>query len=257
MLAIWRGFDLSFIPDELRAAGRRRLRDAAGLALVSAAAALALSLATWSASDPSFTNATKAPVRNLLGPAGAAASDLLMQMFGLASLALLAPLAIWGWRLLSRRPLGREKLRAVAWVLGLAAAAGFAACVPATATWPLPTGLGGALGDAVLRIPAVFLGWPLGLGDKATVAVVMGALACAALLTAAGAVLRARTDDSDSEAVAAETGSERGAWLLGFCTHAMLSAQSRAMRLIAHVRAGLASRHDHDVRELADGAERV
>ncbi|HEY0439359.1 MAG TPA: DNA translocase FtsK, partial [Xanthobacteraceae bacterium] len=47
------------------------------------------------------------------------------------------------------------------------------------------------------------------------------------------------------------------AWLLGFCTHAMLSAQSRAMRLIAHVRAGLASRHDHDVRELADGAERV
>ncbi len=37
---------------------------------------LTLALATWSVQDPSFSHATDAPVRNLLGRAGAIAADL-------------------------------------------------------------------------------------------------------------------------------------------------------------------------------------
>ena len=44
-------------------------------------------------------------------------------------------------------------------------AAAFASCLPTTARWPLPTGLGGVIGDAMLRLPASLLGGPL-VGDE-------------------------------------------------------------------------------------------
>ncbi|KAG1651455.1 Porphobilinogen deaminase [Nymphon striatum] len=61
-----------------------------GLALVVFAIFAIISLATWNAADPSFSHATDAPVANLMGFAGAAVSDLLMQFFGLASIAVLS-----------------------------------------------------------------------------------------------------------------------------------------------------------------------
>ena len=45
----------------------------------------------------------------------------------------------------------------LAWVAGVLLAASFAACLPRTAAWPLPAGLGGVTGDALLRL-SVFLG---------------------------------------------------------------------------------------------------
>jgi S-DNA-T family DNA segregation ATPase FtsK/SpoIIIE len=162
MAELWRSFDSSYLSDELRAGLRRRARELSGLAMLAGGAALGLALATWSSRDPSLTHATNGPVRNLLGFPGASAADVLMQLLGLAAVALVIPVAIWGWRLLSRRPLGRERLRVFAWLLGFLATATFASCLPATASWPLPSGLGGVLGDALLRLPEKLLGAPLG-----------------------------------------------------------------------------------------------
>ena len=84
---------------------KRRLREVGGIALLSLAMMAALALATWSVQDPSLSHATDAPVRNLLGRPGAITADLLMQLLGLGALALLLPIAIWGYRLLGHRPL--------------------------------------------------------------------------------------------------------------------------------------------------------
>ena len=106
---------------------RRRLREVSGIALLSLAMMAALALATWSVQDPSLSHATDAPVRNLLGHPGAITADLLMQLLGLGSLALLLPIAIWGYRLLGHRPLSRERLRMLLWLFG--AVSGGGVCV--------------------------------------------------------------------------------------------------------------------------------
>ena len=98
---------LSFVSDALHDAFHRRLRELAGAGLIILAAALGLALATWSVQDPSLSHATNAPVRNMLGLGGAIVADLLTQLLGLAALALVLPVAIWGWRLASHRRLFR------------------------------------------------------------------------------------------------------------------------------------------------------
>ncbi len=119
MPAIDRGLDrLSFLPEAVRDALRRRLRELGGLALIALATLLALALATWSVQDPSLSHATNAPMRNMLGAPGAIVADLLMQLLGVAALALVLPVAIWGWRLATHRPLQRERIRLLFWLLG-------------------------------------------------------------------------------------------------------------------------------------------
>ena len=110
MAAIDRGLDsLSFLSDTVREALRRRLRELGGLALIVLATLVALALATWSVQDPSLSHATNAPVRNILGVPGATVADLLTQLFGVAALAFILPIAIWGWRLVTHRPMQRER----------------------------------------------------------------------------------------------------------------------------------------------------
>src|ERR1700732_321385 len=134
---------------------KRRLREVSGIALLSLAMMAALALATWSVQDPSLSHATDAPVRNLLGLPGAVAADLMMQLLGLGSLALLLPVAVWGYRLLGHRRLSHERLRVLLWMFGAVLSAAFVSCLPRTAHWPLPSGLGGVVGDAMLRLPVV------------------------------------------------------------------------------------------------------
>ena len=80
----------------LRRIVRRNISAILGLGLLAFAAAVAASLATWTVDDPSLSHATSAPVRNILGTGGAIAADLLMQLLGLAAIALIAPIAAWG-----------------------------------------------------------------------------------------------------------------------------------------------------------------
>src|SRR5690348_8943892 len=105
MATVYRNIESNLLPDDIAAAVQRRLREIGGLALIAVAAAIAASLATWSVNDPSFSHATSAPVRNLLGTGGAIAADLMMQLIGLAAIAVIGPMAGWGWRLLAHRPL--------------------------------------------------------------------------------------------------------------------------------------------------------
>ena len=71
MSAIDRSIDFSLWSDDLRGTIRRRLRECGGVALITIAVMMMVALATWSVLDPSLSNATNTPARNLLGSPGA------------------------------------------------------------------------------------------------------------------------------------------------------------------------------------------
>jgi S-DNA-T family DNA segregation ATPase FtsK/SpoIIIE len=229
MPAIDRGLDaLSFLSEALRDALRRRLRELGGGVLLAGSIVLALVLATWSVQDPSLSHATNTPTRNALGMPGAIAADLMMQLFGIAALALVLPLAIWGWRLVTHRALSRERLRLCVWVLGVLLAAGCASCLPRSAAWPLPAGLGGVVGDWVLALPAFLSGQALSGALRAAVALATGTGALICLAVVAGFGLRRTGSDEDSHAE-----NDEGAWIsLGGIVHGFLSFKSRLERLM-------------------------
>src|SRR5690242_21874102 len=154
MSMIERSLDgMAALTSELGAMARRRVTELCGIFLISLAMMAALALASWSVADPSLSHATDASVHNLRGWPGAVAADLMMQLVGLGALALIFPVAMWGYRLLGHRAVGRERLRVMVWPLAAVLAAAFAACLPRSTHWPLPCGLGGVIGDAILRVP--------------------------------------------------------------------------------------------------------
>jgi S-DNA-T family DNA segregation ATPase FtsK/SpoIIIE len=220
---------MAFLSGQLGAMVRRRLREVGGIALLAIAMMAGLALATWSVQDPSLSHATDAPVHNLLGLPGAIAADLLMQLLGLGALALLLPIAIWGYRLLGHRPLSRERLRMMLWLFGAVLAAAFASCLPRSAHWPLPCGLGGVIGDAVLRLPTEFLGLPMSGTYGLAAAVVLGIAALFAFAGAAGIIWRDGADDKedDDEDDAAEADSDGGWVSLGWLLHEVMSLRAR------------------------------
>jgi DNA segregation ATPase FtsK/SpoIIIE, S-DNA-T family len=149
---------IGLLPSDLRDSLQRRIQEAGGLVLLGLTLVAVLALATWSVEDPSFNHATSQPPRNLLGVPGAVLADLMMQLFGLAALAVLLPVAFWGWRLLTHRTLDREGLRLAMWAVGALGVAALLSSLPQAPRWPLPVGLGGALGDLVLRLPDLAAG---------------------------------------------------------------------------------------------------
>ena len=202
MSVIERGLDsLAGISDHFNDVVRRRMREVTGLALIALSFTGAAALGTWSVQDPSLSHATNAPVRNMIGVQGAVAADLMMQLLGLASVVLLLLVAVLGWRLVTHRPLYRERWRFLFWIATAAFAAAFASCLPRTATWPLPTGLGGVVGDALIRVPAFFFG-PIAGMTQIAIAGVTGLLAFAAFAVAAGAFWR----DPDAEEMTGSSG---------------------------------------------------
>jgi S-DNA-T family DNA segregation ATPase FtsK/SpoIIIE len=223
---------MAFVTGQLGAMLRRRLREVGGIALLSLAMMAALALATWSVQDPSLSHATDAPVRNLLGHPGAITADLLMQLLGLGALALLLPMAVWGYRLLGHRPLSRERLRMLLWLFGAVSAAAFASCLPRSAHWPLPCGLGGVVGDAVLRLPTVLFGVPMLGANRLAAAIVLGLAALVAFAGAAGIIWRDAPDDHEEDDEEAVDGEDERGWIsLGRLMHAILSFRARIARL--------------------------
>src|SRR5215203_2447557 len=151
--------------EAFRAFLKRRAAELCGLGLIGLAGVVTTALATWSVEDPSLNNATDATVRNLLGLPGAIVADLAMQLFGLASVLLLTPIAVWGWQLVRSRKVRRLHLRLALWIGGSGAATAVASALPATGRWPLPTGLGGVVGDALLGAAKTVLGVSSGAGS--------------------------------------------------------------------------------------------
>ncbi len=161
---------------------RRRAAEALGLLTLAGCVALGLALLTWSVRDPSFNQATDAKVRNLLGLPGAVIADLFMQLIGVATSAALMPIAALGVRLLSHRGVERGGLRFCLWLIGIVCAATAASLLPVTDRWPLPSGLGGIVGDAILSVPRHALG-----GNRLVLALIGLCAIGGAILTLTGA----------------------------------------------------------------------
>ncbi len=235
MSMIERSLDgMAALTSELGAMARRRVTELCGIVLISLAMMAALALASWSVADPSLSHATDAPVRNLVGWPGAVAADLMMQLLGLGALALILPVAIWGYRLLGHRTMGRERLRVLLWPVGAVLAAALASCLPRSTHWPLPCGLGGVIGDAILRVPILLFHVPLRGGNSVIAGVVLGAAAALAIAVACGLFWRDADADEDEEYEAAERNEddgERGWVSLGWLTHSLLSLRARLARL--------------------------
>ena len=235
MPAIDRSLDaLAFVSEHFRDILRRRFSELAGLALITLALLAAIALTTWSVQDPSLSHATQTPVRNLLGFPGAIFSDLAMQLLGLAAIMLLAPEVLLGWRLLSHRPVG-EKWRGILWILATFFAAAFASTLPHLGSWPLPTGLGGVFGDALLRAPAFIFGAPLHGIARLVAALLFGAGTAVTIAGAVGigkkrhierTVTREAEEDIDED-----EGDRVSAWR-GMVAHALLSWKARAGRIL-------------------------
>ncbi len=166
------------IPEPVRFFIGKRLTEGVGLLLLLGVGVAALALLTWSVHDPSFDHATAAPIHNWLGRPGAVLADLVTQVFGVASVAILAPLTFWGWRLLTHRRLDSIRFRLLLLALSAILVTAFAALLPVTDRWPLPTGLGGMLGDAVVAIPKALFG-----GGRLALTLLTPCLAVASLLT--------------------------------------------------------------------------
>jgi DNA segregation ATPase FtsK/SpoIIIE, S-DNA-T family len=146
------------IQDILRDIAQRRFAEFSGLVLIAMATVFTVALMSWSVRDPSFNYAVDGPVKNWLGMPGAIASDVAIQLFGVAILAVVAPVVVWGLILIKARGLDRLTARVGSWVLGIFGAAAFASLLPRADSWPLPTGMGGAVGDGLERLPLMLIG---------------------------------------------------------------------------------------------------
>lgn len=127
------------LPMPVREILTRRFRELSGLGLIGVSGLATSALMTWSVQDPSWSNATSRTIRNAMGYPGAIGADFAMQILGLGAVMLILPIAVWGWRMLTHRPIDRHALRLACWVLCAAMAAGFASCWPHGGSWPLPT----------------------------------------------------------------------------------------------------------------------
>jgi S-DNA-T family DNA segregation ATPase FtsK/SpoIIIE len=223
------------LPAAIREALARRLREMAGLGLLSLSGVAAAALMTWSAQDPSLSHATSRSIRNIVGYPGAIGADLLMQILGLGAIMLILPIAIWGWRMLTHRAFDREALRLASWILCTVSAAGFASCWPHGGAWPLPTGLGGVVGDALVRVPTIVFGAPNTV-TRLVLAVIFFAAMTATLLLAGGFGARAQQQEltpiEDDDAPFTEE-DDRNSAALGWIVHAVMSAKARIGRLLA------------------------
>ncbi|WP_291847357.1 DNA translocase FtsK [Bradyrhizobium sp.] len=234
------------LPASIRDALARRLRELAGLGLIALSGVAAAALMTWSVQDPSLSHATSRPIRNIVGYPGAISADLLMQILGLGAIMLILPVAVWGWRMLTHRTFDRQALRIGCWILCATIAAGFASCWPHGGKWPLPTGLGGVVGDALVRTPAVVFG-PPGFTYRLVLGVMLLAAMCAAFLFASGWGSRPEDEeltsieDDDAPFVEVE---DRSSVSLGWVYHALMSAKARlAWLLITAYRSLVSSSH--------------
>src|SRR4051794_32113000 len=218
------------LPVSIRDALARRLRELAGLCLIALSGVATAALMTWSVQDPSLSHATSRPIRNVLGYPGAIGADLLMQILGLGAIMLILPVAVWGWRMLTHRTFDREALRLGCWILCTVIAAGFASCFPHNGSWALPTGLGGVVGDALVRAPAVVFG-PAGFIYRLVLGIILFAAMGAAFLFASGWGSRPREDEEltpiEDDDTPFEEQEDRGSVSLGWVYHALMSAKAR------------------------------
>jgi len=121
------------------------------------------------------------------------------------------------------------------WPVGAVLAAASASCLPRSAHWPLPCGLGGVIGDAILRLPILLFHVPLRGGSSVIAGVVLGAAAALAIAFASGLLWRdadADDEEHDEEPVEQSEDDRDRSWIsLGGLMHSLLSLRARLARL--------------------------
>ncbi len=239
------------LPPAFRTFVSRRAAELGGFAILCGIILLLLALASWSVDDPSLNNATNGKVRNLLGRPGAIVADLLMQLGGLGVIAVLLPPFAWALKLLRTGTLGRVALRVALWLMGAAAASAVASALPPSGRWPLPTGLGGVIGDSLYlgaRNLVGLSGSPFGslLGFAYLAVAVLS-------LTASAGYAFARDEDDDDDAALAEDDDERprsdlepglAVVLLGGIAHIAMTVQGMVRRWMGGRRLAMAGSPD-------------
>ena len=131
---------------------------AGGAVLLVIMIAIWASLLTWAVTDPSLTHATGGHVRNVMGPIGAIVSDLLLQTLGFsAAILTLAPM-FWSIELLSGERVWNLRTKAAFVPLSVLMIAGALSALPVSGTWPLHHGMGGMIGDIVLKLASSIFG---------------------------------------------------------------------------------------------------
>ncbi len=232
-------------PDRFSLSGfvLRQAQALLGFAIFLLLALAVAALATWNVSDPSYSYATGNPPANVLGYGGAAFADIAMQFFGLASVVALLPVVAWALALISGRRISRIPARAGAWALGSVLSSAVIGCIPPPLTWPIPNGIGGVIGDMILRFPALFVGaYPSGAFATA-VGGVFALPTAWMMLFSAGIVGRTEADEDVSDAFVAapskarsigdeDEDDEEGGWLaFGALTHVWYMSQARMRRI--------------------------
>ncbi|MET0878931.1 MAG: DNA translocase FtsK 4TM domain-containing protein [Tardiphaga sp.] len=223
------------LPASIREMLARRLRELAGFGLIGVAGIASAALMTWSVQDPSLSHATSRAIRNIIGYPGAIGADLLMQIIGLGSILLILPVAVWGWRMMTHRHFDRRALRLACWILCTVIGAGFASCWQHGGSWPLPTGVGGVVGDALFRAPAVVFG-PVGFIYRFVLGVILGSAMIATFLMACGLGSQPKEEFAaieDDDAPFEEEDNDRGSVSLGWVVHAAMSTKARIGRLLS------------------------
>jgi S-DNA-T family DNA segregation ATPase FtsK/SpoIIIE len=200
MMGIFSGFSLAdYLPEPLARRFSTMRRQSFGMALLGLGVAMGLALVTWSVGDPSFNHDSQESPRNLLGFPGAAFSDLAVQFFGIAAFLLAVLPLFWGLRLIVGIKVTGKKWRLPLYLVSLLFLCAFAASLKKPAEWPLPTGLGGYVGDIFYNLP---LGLTRPLFGSATpfviglTALILGLLS---LKIAAGIRLRQAADFEEYE----------------------------------------------------------
>jgi DNA segregation ATPase FtsK/SpoIIIE, S-DNA-T family len=234
-----------------------------GLIVLAIVALLMASLASWSVDDPSLSYAASKPVQNWLGFPGAVVADLSFQILGLGIIVLLIPLALWGWALVRRRVPAKLGLRIIAWIAATGLSTGVLAFLPAPASWPLPTGLGGLIGAGFVNLAALVTGdhpqpvtaWLFAIILTApTLALFWIALGTGALSFARAAQPRAK-----GKGKAAVDEPERNGILdvaIGALVHLAFSAQTALRRAIREARDNAAARREAEAAQWREsGAE--
>ncbi|WP_185961608.1 DNA translocase FtsK 4TM domain-containing protein, partial [Telmatospirillum sp. J64-1] len=175
----------SFLPPGALPLLQRRLKQAAGLAVVTLALLLVLALLTYTEGDPSLNAAGSEEVGNLMGPFGAVISDLLLQSVGGAAMLVAVVMVAWGGRLMtSATAVSRLWMRLLTLLAAVLMGAVALQALPAANEMALPAGLGGAAGTLLLERLAAL---PHVLGLSAApleTAAALTAAALTALLTA-------------------------------------------------------------------------
>ncbi len=138
-----------FASPAVKAALWRRLAECTGMLCALAGLALLLALLSHDPADPSMSTATGRAPANLVGQAGASASDLLLQGFGLAGVLPVLALLAWAFRLAAHRGLGLFPARLAALLAALPALAATLSLLPLPAGQPVLAGPGGAVGPVL------------------------------------------------------------------------------------------------------------